>query len=170
VLDVRSGLPYSNVHFLFAEHFIEHLSYDAGIEFLGECRRVLSDSGVIRLSTPNLDWVWLNQYHPHSWRHDGEAVRDCFWMNRAFHGWGHQFLYNLQTLSETIREAGFAEVRTVSYGQSTHPELRDLEQHEEYIDTPEVPHVIVVEASGRAASGSKLISGPRAEYDRSQAP
>ena len=27
-----------------------------------ESRRVLRDDGVLRLSTPNLDWVWVTHY------------------------------------------------------------------------------------------------------------
>ena len=83
VLDVREGLPFDEVDLIFAEHFIEHLDYHSGQSFLRDCRRVLSDSGVLRLSTPNLDWVWRNQYHPDAWLDDSEAVRDCFWMNFA---------------------------------------------------------------------------------------
>ncbi|MFY9824354.1 MAG: hypothetical protein WAM82_23460 [Thermoanaerobaculia bacterium] len=36
-----------------------------------------------------------------------------------------------------------------SRGISDHPELQNLERHEEYPDTPALPHVLVVEASGR---------------------
>src|SRR5688572_1785254 len=57
VLDVTAGLPFEDVQFIFAEHFIEHLSFDASTALMRECRRVLREDGVLRLSTPNLDWV-----------------------------------------------------------------------------------------------------------------
>ena len=100
VLDVREGIPYSDLEYIFAEHFIEHLAYDDAMKFLRDCRRALVDGGVLRLTTPNLDWVWMTQYHLGQWTQASEAVRDCFWMNKAFRGWGHQFLYNAQTLTE----------------------------------------------------------------------
>jgi len=165
-LDVRQGLPFDDVEFVFAEHFIEHLDFDSGLQFLRECRRALTNRGVLRLSTPNLDWVWRHQYHFDGWKNASEAIRDCFWMNKAFRGWGHQFLYNEQTLAETLIEAGFEDVVTASYGQSRHPALQNLERHEEYPDNPDVPHVIVLEASGRADASSDALSGPKADFDQ----
>jgi len=87
-------------------------------------------------------------------------------MNRAFHGWGHQFLYNRQALTEVLRESGFAHIETASYGESRHPELRGLERHEKYVDSPDLPHVIIVEASGRSSSSSEILRGPRAEFEQ----
>src|SRR5262245_55537926 len=94
VLDVGEGLPFENVSFLYAEHFLEHLSLQEALAFLRGCRRVLAPSGVLRLSTPNLDWVMMTHYRIRDWTSDGEAVEDCLKTNRAFHGWGHQFLWN----------------------------------------------------------------------------
>src|SRR5688500_9867663 len=88
VIDVRGGLPFRNVRHIYAEHFLEHLSYDDGARFLRECRRVLRPDGVLRLSTPNLEWVMQTHYH-----RDG-SLTECFEINKAVRGWGHQFLYN----------------------------------------------------------------------------
>src|SRR5687768_14558880 len=123
VLDVTRGLPYSDVELIFAEHFIEHLTYEHGVAFLRECRRALKPDGVLRLSTPNLGWVWMTQYHLGQWTHPSEAIRDCFWINKAFHGWGHQFLFNKESLIETLKSAGFAEVTMTRYGESSREEL-----------------------------------------------
>lgn len=167
VLDVRRGLPFKNAGMIFAEHFIEHLTYDEGSAFLRDCRRALSSDGILRLSTPNLDWVWMTQYHLGQWADESEAVRDCFWMNKAFRGWGHQFLYNLPSLSETLRAAGFGEITPRRYGESDHADLRALEHHEKYRDSPELPHVIIVEAKpgGKAAKSSTLQTAI-ADYDQ----
>jgi predicted SAM-dependent methyltransferase len=144
VLDVRDGLPFDAVAYMYAEHFIEHLTHDEGMRFLAECRSALRPSGVLRLSTPNLDWVWSTQYH----RPAEDPVRDCFAINKSFRGWGHQFLYNLETLTAALHDAGFAEVRAFRYGESETPLLAGLEQHERSEDTTDLPHVIIVEASG----------------------
>ena len=69
-------------------------------------------------------------------------------MNRAFHGWGHQFLYNRAMLAAVIRSAGFAQTVFRTYGESDVPELNGLERHETWEDTPDLPHVLIVEASG----------------------
>ncbi|MDQ2978064.1 MAG: hypothetical protein M3R62_02505, partial [Acidobacteriota bacterium] len=67
VLDVTRGLPFENVSAIYAEHFLEHLSLDHGLEFLSRCRQALRDDGVLRLSTPNLDWVYLTHYRIGKW-------------------------------------------------------------------------------------------------------
>jgi predicted SAM-dependent methyltransferase len=151
VLDVGEGLPFANVSFLYAEHFLEHLSLQEGLAFLRGCRRALAPAGVIRLSTPNLDWVMETHYRLRQWVSDQEALEDCLKMNRAFHGWGHQFLYNRQTLAVSLSAAGFARVSFHRYGESDLPELRGLERHETCEDEPDLPHVIIAQADGVAA-------------------
>jgi len=152
VLDVGEGLPFENVSYLYAEHFLEHLSLQEGLGFLRGCRRVLSPQGVIRLSTPNLDWVMKTHYRLGQWSSEEEALVDCLKTNRAFHGWGHQFLYNRPTLALALRTAGFERVRFYTYGESDRPELSGLERHEEYQDTPDFPHVIIAQATGLSAA------------------
>jgi predicted SAM-dependent methyltransferase len=158
VLDVRDGLPFENVSYVYAEHFIEHLTSDEGLRFLKECRAALNDRGVIRLSTPNLDWVWQTQYHKPA------SIQDCFAINKSFRGWGHQFLYNAQTLSAALHDAGFADVRSCRYGESSDPVLRDLERHEKSLDAPELPHVIVGEGRG-AQQPSRELEAISNDYD-----
>ena len=148
VLDVRQGIPFTDVEFIFAEHFIEHLTLEEGLAFMRECRRILTADGVLRLSTPNLDWVWLTHYRQPEQLLEQDAIMACLEINRAFHGWGHRFLYNLHTLSSALNGSGFCEVIARGYGESTVAELRGLERHEHHADIPGAPSVIIVEASG----------------------
>src|SRR5690242_15298780 len=150
VLDVRSGLPFRGVAAIYAEHFLEHLSLDDGLAFLRECRRVLADDGTLRLSTPSLEWVLTTHYRWYEVAPENR-LSDCVRLNRAFHAWGHQFLYNAPTLAAALRAAGFARAEFRAYGESEVPELTGLERHEKSDDTPELPHVLIVEGSGRAA-------------------
>ena len=64
VYDIKKGIPFNNntIKYIFAEHFLEHLTREEGLFFLKECHRVLRKGGVLRLSTPNLDWVWTTHY------------------------------------------------------------------------------------------------------------
>jgi predicted SAM-dependent methyltransferase len=164
VVDVTAGLPFEDVSFVFAEHFIEHIAYPDAANLMRECRRVLNDDGVLRLSTPNLDWVWVTHYRLPM--NDSEAMQACFAMNRAFRGWGHQFLYNDRTLRATLLDAGFANVTRVEYGVSEHEELRGLERHEKSPDYGTLSHILVVEASGRGAEKPADFDQPRADFLR----
>lgn len=148
VLDVRRGLPFSGAASIYAEHFLEHLTLDEGLAFLTDCRLALASDGILRISTPNLDWVMATHYR-------GPAVRpeerrlDCLRMNRAFHGWGHRFLYNRPMLESMLRHVGFVRMAFHRYGESAVSEMRGLERHETSEDAPELPHVLIVEASGQ---------------------
>jgi len=150
VLDVRRGLPFRGASAIFAEHFLEHIGIEEGLAFLKDCRRALADFGVLRISTPNLDWVYATHYPSWPSGSSEERLRDCFQLNQAFHGWGHQFLYNRSTLEVLLKAAGFADVVFHSYGQSDIPDLNNIERHETYLDTQELPHVLIAEASGEA--------------------
>ncbi len=150
VVDVREGLPFADVSAIYAEHFLEHLALEDGLAFLRECRRALSSEGTLRLSTPNLDWVFATHYRMGAGVTEDSAVRDCLQLNKAFHGWGHQFLYNRPMLAAALRASGFEAISFHRYGESGTPALRGLERHQTWEDTPELPHVIIAEASGTA--------------------
>lgn len=164
VLDVAEGLPFEDVRFIFAEHFIEHLAFDAAMSLMRECRRVLRDDGVLRLSTPNLDWVWASHYKKAMT--PDEAVLACFAINRAFRGWGHQFLYNETTLRSLLLDAGFGTVVRREYGESEHPELRGIERHEWQPDFDGFSHILIVEASARGGEAPEYLEGPRQMFIR----
>ncbi|HEV7766661.1 MAG TPA: hypothetical protein VGQ76_16795 [Thermoanaerobaculia bacterium] len=166
VLDVRRGLPFRNVRYVFAEHFLEHLTYDEGYRFLKECRASLADGGVLRLSTPNLDWTVRTQYALIPAAAGREGVDACFAVNKAFRGWGHQFLYNAATLEATLLAAGFAEVRLRRYGESDDPVLAGLERHERSADSEDLPHVIVAEARGRGQISLQEVKDALDDFDQ----
>lgn len=151
VADVRAGLPFADVEFVYAEHFLEHLSLDEALGFLAECRRVLAPQGVLRLSTPSLDWVYLTHYRIGQWSNEQDAVADSLQLNKAFHGFGHQFLYNQPMLHSVLKASGFETIVDCVYGESEIPALRGIERHEKSPDVPELRHVLVVEASGIGA-------------------
>ena len=148
VLDVREPWPFRDVSFVFAEHFLEHLSLSEGLAFLRACRNALAPGGVLRLSTPNLDWVWLTHYKRPEELTEEEQLIGCLEINRAFHGWGHQFLYNHRTLALALRASGFADVQPRAFGESSYSELQGIERHERHRDLPDAPSVIIVEAKG----------------------
>jgi predicted SAM-dependent methyltransferase len=150
VLDVRQGLPFEDVAAIYAEHFLEHLSLEEGLAFLRECRRALAPDGILRLSTPNLDWVYATHYRLGQDKSDEDGLLDCLRLNRAFHGWGHQFLYNQAMLTAALRASGFVEVTFHRYGESPDEGLRGLERHQTWEDTESLPHVLIGEALGRA--------------------
>ena len=150
VLDVTGGFPFSDVEYIYCEHFIEHLRFDEGFRFLEACNEALSDGGVLRLSTPNLDWVYLTHYTADA-ADPSTRIANTFMLNRAFYGWGHQFLYNRDLLSAVLDAVGFQNLVECEYGISDRPALDGLERHERYGSTPEHSDILIFEAEkGRA--------------------
>ncbi len=152
VADVTGGLDFKNCEAVYAEHFLEHLAIDDALSFMEESHRVLADGGVLRLSTPNLDWVWKTHY---SLGADADLkTQMAIHLNRAFHGWEHQFLWNREILARALTACGFEDLRWHRWGESERPLFQKLERHETYEDDDELPHVLIVEASkGRAHRG-----------------
>jgi len=155
VADVTKGLRFTEVEAIFAEHFLEHLAIGDAVQFLLEAWRVLVPGGWLRLSTPNLDWVWSTHYRLDL--EDGAKREAALGLNRAFHGWRHRFLWNRELLGEALGACGF-EARWCRYGESELPVFQHVEHHETYTDLPELPHVIIAEAQKYVPQPERLRS------------
>lgn len=163
VADVTEGLDFEDVEAIYAEHFLEHLRIDDAVDFLEDCHRVLGRDRWLRLSTPNLDWVWLTHY---SLEAPPEVrAQQAIQANRAFHGWRHQFLWNRPLLGRALAACGFQDVTWCRYGESQRPEFSALERHETYEDTEEHPHVIIAEAR-KGTPDRDALAGLREEIHR----
>jgi predicted SAM-dependent methyltransferase len=145
VADVTRGLHFENVDGIFAEHFLEHLAIDDALGFLLEAHRVLAPGRFIRLSTPNLDWVWRTHY-PFDVPGDQRRLA-ALGVNRAFHGWGHRFLWNREMLASALSACGFVDLTWCRYRESAREIFQGVERHETSDDTPDLPHVIIAEAA-----------------------
>ena len=120
--DAGKVFPFDNgtCKFIYCEHFVEHLVPEKGLVFFSECKRVLIQGGVLRISTPNLDYI-ADKYI-----HSTDRLAICNWTNSAFRGWGHRYIYNKQTLSSALQDFDFI-VQLRLKGQSGYPELKNLE-------------------------------------------
>jgi predicted SAM-dependent methyltransferase len=154
IADVSRRLDFRDAAAVYAEHLLEHLEIERGIRFLLEVHSVLAPHAWLRLSTPNLDWVWTTHYHPQGQREEkrGEALL----ANRAFHGWQHRFLWNAELLAEVVQCCGFDHLRFCRYGESELELFRGIEAHETYGDTPALPHVLILEARKAEPQAERL--------------
>tara|TARA_Y200000002_G_C22678453_1_gene663057 strand:- start:2189 stop:3010 length:822 start_codon:yes stop_codon:yes gene_type:complete len=71
--DLLKGLPFKDKSFdvVYSSHFIEHIPKDQVNYFLAECYRVLKPKGVIRLITPDLEFL-SKEYINHNELNDFE--------------------------------------------------------------------------------------------------
>lgn len=154
VMDATKPWPYAGLDYVFGEHFLEHLSLEGAVAFLKHAGNSLSPGGRLRLSTPNLEWVLRANHYPLGPAEPEERVLGTLRMNRAFHGWGHQFLWTEDMLRHVLAGMGFAEVCFFTYGESRDPNLINLERHGKFRVHEGHPSVIVAEA----ARGDDVIS------------
>jgi len=144
VADVTRGLDFHEVAAVYAEHFLEHLPVQEALAFLTDVHRVLAGDGLLRVTTPNLEWVWATHYRLDL---DTDEKREkAIGINRAFHAWGHRFLWNRELLETALEACGFTDIAWCRRGESGHRLFRDLESHETYVDVGELQHVIIAEA------------------------
>jgi len=165
VADVTEPWPWRNLDYVYGEHFLEHLTLEDGIAFLTEAAGALRTDGRIRLSTPGLEWVWRTHFDPAATEEDRAAA--TYKANRAFYGWGHQFLYSRPMLERVLRGTGFTDLTFHAFGESDDPALRGLERHGGFEVVDSWPSVWIVEATpGGTSSRDALLAEADHELER----
>jgi predicted SAM-dependent methyltransferase len=145
LLDVSEPFPFEpdSFDYVFSEHLIEHLGYDTGKFMLRECFRVMRSGGRIRIATPDterlvallspdrdptqmeyIEWI-SDKFFPEY----GKPNRASIVVNNAFRSWGHQFLYDRETLKDVLEKTGFVDIVTFHPGESSDENLRGIENH-----------------------------------------
>jgi len=143
-VDATQPLPFpdGSFDFVFSEHMIEHIPFVSGLRLLAECRRVLKPSGVVRIATPNLRNILglIADHHPDIERYLHWAVQTFglptqpfpkapMVINNFFRSWGHQFVYDPETLGEAMAQAGLRDIVQLQPGISSYAQLSMLEHH-----------------------------------------
>jgi predicted SAM-dependent methyltransferase len=133
-------IPDGSIQYVFGEHVIEHLGYDKGLTMLRECYRVLSPGGKIRFATPNLLKYFALFQEPQSpevqnylrdkiaaHRWPPSARPESMILNMEMRSFGHEYLYDPRTLSDSLAQAGFRAILQFPPGESDDPQLRGVE-------------------------------------------
>ena len=144
-LDAGNPFPFpdESVDYIYSEHLFEHLNYAQAVNMLKECHRVLKPSGIIRLATPDFHFLKDLYLHPEKpvnqryieWSANGGGktkpipVSPLYVVNKFHTAWGHQIIYDRETLIGLIQEYGFKDVRFCEIGKSSHEALKRVEWH-----------------------------------------
>lgn len=135
----RFPLPDESMNFVYSEHLFEHLTYQQAQNMLKESYRVLKPGGIMRLATPDLRFLLgLYQepekplhkaYMQFSVKDDGMPASPVYVISRFHTNWGHQIIYDRETLTRMLEEVGFRDITSCEVGQSVHEELNGMEGH-----------------------------------------
>lgn len=136
----RFPLPDASFDLVYSEHVFEHLAPGGGMVMLREIMRVLKPGGILRISTPKLEFLiallgenptaiereyiaWTGRtFLQEGWPHTRAGV-----VNNYVRDWGHQFIYDRETLRGQLAAAGFDSITECAVGESTTPDLHNLE-------------------------------------------
>lgn len=136
-VDVTTPLPFANasVDAIFCEEVIEHVDYPTGLRLLRECHRILVPSGVLRLTTPDLDWFARRVLA------ESQAWVEA---NSIFYDHGHRCVYTPRALLERCLGAGFVDPRPSSYRDAS-SRLGHLDSHaDRFAHPPEMSQYLEV--------------------------
>ena len=137
-----------SVDVVYASHTFEHLSQKSAELFLSEAYRCLKPGGVIRLVVPDLYQICKKYIDEYEHGHEEDPTAFIMWainMNREgqygnpgffkrivfeWQGYPHQhkFMYDDKSLKKRMKDAGFTDLNSLSYGLSNHIEdIKDVE-------------------------------------------
>lgn len=156
--DITRGIPFApgSLRGIFSEHCLEHFNLADAARILGECRRILSPGGIIRIVVPDAEtylktycsqaggdatarFPYQEQEHFHGICSPILSVNRVFYQDRDSLS-GHRFMYDFHVLGELLRHCGFTSVARRRSGEGTDPVL--------LIDTPtRAAESLYVEAS-----------------------
>ena len=132
-------IPDASFDYVYSEHLFEHLTYHQAMNMLKESYRVLKPGGIMRVATPDLKFLIALYQEPEKPIHkayieyaakkSGLPASPLFIINRFHIEWGHKIIYDRETLTELLRDAGFKEIKPCEVGESEHPALKGIEGH-----------------------------------------
>jgi predicted SAM-dependent methyltransferase len=142
-LDASTPFPIedSTFDYVFSEHMIEHITYQEGLKMLSECYRILFPGGKLRITTPNLQFLFelyksnkselQNEYIKWSAKKNNipstTDFADTFVINNFFRKWNHKFIYDEKLLRCVLKKIGFTDIKKYHLNESDDEQLRGLE-------------------------------------------
>ena len=145
-INAEKELPFndSTFDYVYTEHLIEHFDYHKAQLFLSEIYRVLKSKGRIRIVTPNLmnlinlfdrdksqtqeNFIkWVSEEFLVSKGVNSKNI--AFVLDQYIRGWGHKFLFDYKTLSETMMNTGFIDCNEFKINNSKDSVFKNIEMH-----------------------------------------
>lgn len=158
LVDCRKKLPFKDksVDFIYSSHFIEHLQRYRTVELLQECKRILCEGGVLRISVPDIkllsekyvngDKDFFIQFEESGEQKDKlMSLADLFVQH--FYGYdcwskpdiikkfqrlfirGHLWMYDWESLSLILRQSGFSNIKLCKPSEGNVPDAVFLDIH-----------------------------------------
>lgn len=153
-LDASKTFPFENDSFdyIYSEHIFEHLNFKQELNMLTECFRILKPKGVMRLATPNMQFLFDLYLNPNDdinkeyidWSLENFLPKiktvlehtkgiEIYVINNFFRDWDHQIIHTEKSLFELLKTSGYKKIKRCETGQSEISLLQNLENHENIV-------------------------------------
>ena len=129
-------LPDAAFDYVYSEHMIEHITWWESQQMLAECYRVMKPGARIRISCPDIKFLidmyqnptelmqaYMEETKP-DWAPFPSAI---FTINNFMRDWGHKFIYDKESLTQSLEAAGFTDITEHLVSESTDSNLTNLE-------------------------------------------
>jgi predicted SAM-dependent methyltransferase len=149
-MNVSKRWPYkdNSIDIVYASHLFEHLTLKGSSFFLKESFRTLKPDGIIRIVVPDLYQIAKKYIESYETDIDGDPTKFIMWainMHREgqygdvgflkgialeWQGYPHQhkFMYDEKSLNLVLKNSGFVELHSHSYGKSNYIDtINDVE-------------------------------------------
>ena len=139
-IDIRKRLPFPSNSFdlVFSYHLIEHIYAKDAKTFLHESHRILKPNGTLIIGTPSIEKIAKALYCDTDPSHKNlmldyhkkfthtKKVMSAEYINDVTHIYfGHKYIYDMATMSHLAKNAGFANVKSISRQQVPNQEIRE---------------------------------------------
>lgn len=129
-IDITKGSPYNDnsVDIIISSHFLEHITREEGLVFLKECYRTLKPNSIIRLTVPDTELLTKKYIDGtiEEYRHvnlgvekSTDNVLSLFELLLT----GHKTIYDYDSISKLLSNAGFINVQRMKFGKSNSKEI-----------------------------------------------
>jgi predicted SAM-dependent methyltransferase len=141
--DLSKGIPAADgsLDVTYHSHFLEHLSYKDGWQFLRECYRALKPGGIHRIVVPDLE-LWMRAYVSNDnfifdkyLQHALSGDRELYGTKAAvfmgmLHNHEHKCGWDYEMLADVLKKIGFRSIEKLMFQESQLPEIRDVEPYD----------------------------------------
>jgi len=126
--DLVYGIPFPDgcAQAIFSSHFFEHITRADAERLLAEALRVLEPGGVIRISVPDLAWLF-SEYERGAKRAVVDGIFDADGSGEYAR---HRYMYDEELLGELLAGAGFTAVQRCRFREGRVPDLDVLDNRE----------------------------------------